>query len=68
MYDTTRKVSKCGVISGERYFVSLRIQSECGKYGPEITQYLDTFHTVRMIEKMMKFVYVVLDKILFQET
>ena len=38
-----------------------------GKYGPEITQYLDTFHAVWMIERMMKFVYVVLDKILFQE-
>ena len=26
--------------------VSVRIQSECGKYGPEKTPYLDTFHAV----------------------
>ena len=26
--------------------VSLRIQSECGKYGPEITPYVETFHAV----------------------
>ena len=30
----------------ERYFVSLRIQSDVGKYGPEKTPYLDTFHAV----------------------
>ena len=53
---TAWKVSKYGVISGpyfpafglntEKYLVSLRIQSELGKYGPEITPYLDTFHAV----------------------
>ena len=54
---TVWKVCKYGVFSGpyfpafglntERYGVSLRIQSECGKkYGPEKTPYLDTFHTV----------------------
>ena len=30
----------------EIYEVNLRIQSEYGKYGPEITPYLDTFHAV----------------------
>ena len=50
------KMSKKGVFSGpyfpafemntERYFVLLRIQSKCGKYGPEKTPHLDTFHTV----------------------
>ena len=29
--------------------VSLRIQSDCGKYGPEKTPYLDTFHAVSNI-------------------
>ena len=53
---TVRKVSKYGVFSGphfhtfglntERYKVSLRIQSKTGKYGPEKTPYLDTFHPV----------------------
>ena len=56
MRRTAWKVSKDGDFSGpyfpafrlntERYFVSLRIQSECGKYGPEKTPYLDTFHAV----------------------
>ena len=51
-----RKVSKYGVFSGpffplfllntEIYGESLRIQSEYGKYGPEKTPYLDTFHAV----------------------
>ena len=31
-------------LNTERYFVFLRIQS--GKYGPENTTYLDTFHAV----------------------
>ena len=31
-----------------RYSISLRIQSECGKYGPEKTPHLDTFHAVRL--------------------
>ena len=49
-------MSKWGVFSGpyfptfgmntERYEVSLRIHSECEKYGPEETPYLDTFHAV----------------------
>ena len=53
---TAWKVSKYGVFSGpyfpafrlntKRYVVSLRIQSECGKYGPEKTPRLDTFHAV----------------------
>ena len=33
-------------LNTERYEVSLRIQTECEKYGPETTPYLDTFHTV----------------------
>ena len=33
-------------LNTERYEVSLRVQSECGKYGPEKTPYLDTFHKV----------------------
>ena len=36
IYYTAWKVSK--------YEVSLRIQSEWGKYGPKQTPYLDTFH------------------------
>ena len=53
---TAWKVFKYGVISGpcfpviglntEIYSVNLRIQSETGKYGPEITPYLGTFHAV----------------------
>ena len=51
-------MSKYGVISGlyfpafglitERYLVSLRIQSECGKMRtrPEITPFLDTIRAV----------------------
>ena len=30
-----------------QYFVSLRIQSNCGKNGPEKTSYLDIFHAVK---------------------
>ena len=33
-------------LNAERYGVSLRIQSKCGKYGPEKTAHLDTFHAV----------------------
>ena len=49
-------MSKYGVFSApyfpafglnrERYFVSPRIESNVGKYGPEKTPYLDTFHVV----------------------
>ena len=49
-------MSKYAVFSGpyfppsglntERYSVSLSIRSECGKYGPEKTPYLDTFHAL----------------------
>ena len=31
--------------------VSLRIQSECGKNGPEITPYFGTFHAAMRIER-----------------
>ena len=40
---TAWKVSKYGVISGP-YFPVLSLNT--GKYGPEITPYLDTFHAV----------------------
>ena len=33
-------------LNTERYSVSLRIQSDTGKYEPEITPHLDTSHTV----------------------
>ena len=42
---TAWKVSKCGVISGP-YFRLFRLNA--GKYGPEITHYLDTFHAVQL--------------------
>ena len=55
-YLTAWKVSKYGGFSGPYfpafelnragYGVSARIQSECGKYGPEKPLYLDTFHIV----------------------
>ena len=58
---TAWKVSKYGVISSpyfpvfglntEIYFVNLHIPSDTGKYGPEITPYLDTFHAVIHQEK-----------------
>ena len=40
---TAWKVSKYGVISG-LYFPAFELNT--GKYGPEITPYLDTFHAV----------------------
>ena len=43
---TARKVSKYGVISGP-YFPVFSLNA--GKYGPEITPYLDTFHAVKII-------------------
>ena len=33
----------------EIYSINLRIQPELGKYGPEKTPYLDTFHSVTII-------------------
>ena len=55
---TAWKVSKHGLFFGpylpvlwlntEIYGVNLRIQPEYGKYGPERTRYLDTFHAVHM--------------------
>ena len=44
---TAWKVSKYGVVSGPYFPVFVM---NTGKYGPEITPYLDTFHTV-MIAK-----------------
>ena len=43
MFDTAWKVSKYGVISG-LHFLYWRLNT--GKYGPEITPYLNTFHAV----------------------
>ena len=43
LMDTAWKVSKYGVISGP--YVSV-FSPNTGKYGPEITPYLDTFHEV----------------------
>ena len=53
-WDTAWKVSKYGVISGP-YFPAFGLKTgkslsifspNAGKYGPEITPYLDTFHAV----------------------
>ena len=43
IFCTARKVSKYGVISGSYFSV---FSANTGKYGPEITPYLDTLHTV----------------------
>ena len=40
---TAWKVSKCVVISGPNFPI---FSPNAGKYGPEITPYLDTFHAV----------------------
>ena len=40
----------CNRTEYEIYSVNLCIQSETGKYGPEITPYLDTFHAVHHID------------------
>ena len=45
--DTAWKVSKYGVISGPYFPV---FNPNTGKYGPEITPYLGTFHAVRVID------------------
>ena len=56
---TAWKVSKDGVISGpyfpafglnmERYEVSSVFNPNAGKYGPNITPYLNTFHAVAVM-------------------
>ena len=58
MFITAWKVSKCGIISDpyfpvsglntERYYLSV-FSPNTGKYRPEITPYLDTFHAVHAI-------------------
>ena len=45
-YITSWKVSKYGVISGP-YFPVLGLNT--GKYGPEMTPYLDTFRAVDVL-------------------
>ena len=47
-FSTAWKVSKYGVISGP-YFPVFGLNT--GKYGPEITPYLDTFHAGYTINK-----------------
>ena len=44
--DTARKVPKYGVISGPYVPV---FSPNTGKYGPEISPYLDTFHAMKLI-------------------
>ena len=44
-------VSKYGVVSGP-YFPVLGLNT--GKYGPEITPYLDTFHAAQLFKKYLK--------------
>ena len=46
-------MSKCVVISGSYFPV---FSPNTGKYGPEITPYLDTFHEVKRIQKPAKHV------------
>ena len=36
-------------------FFLVSIQSECGRYGPEQTPYLDTFHAVRILNVLCTF-------------
>ena len=43
--NTARKVCKYRVISGPHFSV---FRPNTGKYGPEITPYLDTFHAVEV--------------------
>ena len=50
---TAWKVSKYGVISGP-YFSVFGLNT--GKYGPEITPYLDTFHASNKILNFVKYV------------
>ena len=46
----------------ERYEISLRTQLNAGKYGPEITAYLGTFHAVSTSQNHSK-VWITLLKI-----
>ena len=48
------KVSKYRVISGPYFPV---FNPNIGKYGPEITPYLDTFHAVMFIGKSMSLLH-----------
>ena len=51
---TALKVSKCGDFSGP-YFpeFGLEFSPNTGKYGPEITPYLDTFHAVTPVKESL---------------
>ena len=46
------KLSKCGVFSGPHFPV---FSPNTGKYGPEITPYLDIFHAVFAVDIINKF-------------
>ena len=64
--NTACKVSKYGVISGP-YFRAFKLNT--GKYRPEITPYLDTFHAVKVFILVIIFwkiysVLVIMSKIL----
>ena len=50
--NTAWKVSKYGVVSGP-YFPVFGLDT--GKYGPEVTPYLDTFHAVKGAVKSLYF-------------
>ena len=72
---TTWKVPKCGVFSGlyfpvfglntEIYSVNLRTQSEyrTGKYGPEKTPHLNTFHTVVIMRMLVASTFAMLENV-----
>ena len=51
---TAWKVSKYGVISGPYFPV---FSPNTGKYGPEITPYLDTLHAVFILPVYLRIIY-----------
>ena len=53
---TAWKVSKYGVISGP-YFPVFGLNT--GKYGPEITPYLDTFHALRRLTVVILILFII---------
>ena len=57
--NTAWKVPKCGVISGP-YFPVFGLNT--GKYGPEITPHLDTFHAVKGKRTTKTPTFIVFDK------
>ena len=63
--DTLRKESKYGVFSSPYFSV---FSPNTGKYGPEKTPYLDTFHVVICIAKVFKYVRNIQNLILDQRS